>query len=408
MCCLDCRPFGRLAVRSANLPNADCSHKNCEMAPPVVADGTVAAVTAAGRGQGYSEMENLLIAKAYIAASEDPIKGNYQKAATIMETVHTNYIALCVEQTKINYLDVAKMAMNTHRGTKLVAKPPLSAAERPTNAYNPRTNTAVWGQFKSKIAKECMVYAGIVATHLPLSGDAAGDLRLRWLAVYKSREGGDFKYENCWDFLKDKPKWKVYVDKAVNKIGARAKMGRPKGVKKAKKDKLDVEEVELIIKAEQAKVTDSATNGGAMMATFSGDFMRGFNKKMSSFESFGQGVMVSVSSPETKAQLKMEKQLEMQAKHLAMQSHHVDIQAKQVALDMQKVDLVRAQTKAQKEQLDLKKEQLLLESATKKAKLDHRRASIVAKATATLAASMESSSVPSAVDFTSDCDDLYD
>jgi hypothetical protein len=180
------------------------------MASPVVADGTVAAVAATGRGQGYSEMEILLIAKAYIAASEDPIKGNYQKAATIMETVHANYIALCVEQTKLNYLDVAKMAMNTHRGTKLVAKSPPNAEERPTNAYNSRTATAVWGQFKSKIAKEFMVYGGIFATHPALSSDAAGDVRARWLAIYKSREGSDFKYENCWEFLNNKPKWKVY------------------------------------------------------------------------------------------------------------------------------------------------------------------------------------------------------
>jgi hypothetical protein len=63
---------------------------------------------------------------------------------------------------------------------------------------------------------------------------------------------------------------------------------------------------------------------------------------------------------------------------------------------------------AQKEQLKLKKEELLLESANKKAKRDHRRASIMAKATATLAASLDSSSVPSAVDFDTDADDLYD
>jgi hypothetical protein len=161
--------------------------------------------------------------------------------------------------------------------------------------------TAVWGQFKNKITKECMYYGGIVRTHAPLSGDAAGDVCARWLGLYKSRDGVDFKYENCWEFLKDHPKWKVYWDKALKEIGARKKMGRPKGVKKAKKEQSDAAEVEQIIKVEQAKVTDSTTNGGALMAALNGDFMRGFNEKMSSFESFGQSVMVAVSSPETKA-----------------------------------------------------------------------------------------------------------
>jgi hypothetical protein len=93
---------GRLAklmsVRQT-LPNANRSHKFIEMASSVVADGTDTAGAATGRGAGYSDIENLLIAKAYIAASEDPIKANYQTAASIMEKVHTNYIALCVEQT---------------------------------------------------------------------------------------------------------------------------------------------------------------------------------------------------------------------------------------------------------------------------------------------------------------------
>jgi hypothetical protein len=210
------------------------------------------------------------------------------------------------------------------------------------------------------------------------------------------------------EFLKDKPKWKVYSDKALKEIGDHKKMGRPKGVKKAKKEQSDAAEVEQIIKVEQAKVTESTTNSGALMAALNGDFMRGFNEKMSLIESFGQSVMVAVSSPETKAQLKLDKQLEMLAKHLSMQSQHVDIQAKQVDLDMKKVELLCAQTLAQKEQLELKKEELLLESANKKAKRDHRRASIMAKATATLAASLDSSSVPSAVDFDTDADDLYD
>jgi hypothetical protein len=169
--------------------------------PLLLPIGTAVTVAATGREQGYSETENLLVSKAYISASEDLIKGNYQKARAITEKVYANFLALCVEQTMLNYLDVAKMTRNAHRGTKHIAKPSPDALalegllELPTNMYKTRLATAVWGQFKTKITNDCMAYGGIIAMHPALLGDV--DTRARWLPLYKSREGSDFKYENC-------------------------------------------------------------------------------------------------------------------------------------------------------------------------------------------------------------------
>jgi hypothetical protein len=112
----------------------------------------------------------MMIAKAFIAASKDPIKGNYQTAAAIADTVYTNYVALCVEQTKLDHLDMSKLIRNEGRGTKAAPKPTTDALERPpNNTYKVRSSTAVWTQFKTKIAKECMHYGGIVTIDMSTS-----------------------------------------------------------------------------------------------------------------------------------------------------------------------------------------------------------------------------------------------
>jgi hypothetical protein len=378
------------------------------MAPPVVVtegDGTtgVAVAAAMGRGYSYSATENLLVSKAwYIAASEDPInKGSYQTVTTICDKMNANYLALCVEQTKLDYHDV--MAWNAHRGSKLVAKPSPDTlerpSERPTNVYHKRSGPALWGQFNNKIAKECMAYGDIVATHPALPDEAESDSRARWMYLYKSRDDGtDFKYENCWEFLKDKPSWKVFLDnKAIPEISGRQKMGRPKGVKKAKMEQFIDATVERVIAAEKAKMADDATTNGAVavLAATNDALLRCFNEHMASFLAIGQGVLMSVSSPETKARMKLEKDLELQAR--------------QVELDLKQVELQRAQTLVQKEEWELQKEQLARVIASKKAKLEHRRESILAQAAAATVASFDSGSVvPSALEYASDVEDLYE
>jgi hypothetical protein len=397
----------------------------CEMmASPVVAeDGTgvvtVRAYVAAGRGYSYSEMENLLVAKAYILAAaaagsedEDPaIKGNnydQPKATTsiICDQVFAHYVALCVEQTKLNYLNVDKMVRNAYRGSKLVAKslfPDTTTSERPTNAYKTRTATAVWGQFKGKIAKECMAYGNIVATHPALSGEETeSDNRARWMYLYKTSrrdDGADFKYENCWEFLKDQPQWKVYMEKAVREIGGRSKkMGRPKGVNKTAKNKdqqsfIDAT-AERVIAAERAKMVDATTV--ALAAS-----QHAFLQQMATFQAIGQRVLDAITSPATKAQMKLE-QAEIEAQMKLEKA--MERQSQQLDLDLQQVKLQIAQTVA------ARKEQLQLVNASnkkKKAKLEHRR-----EESSILAASVDSGSVPSTIEhhrYASDVEDyLYE
>jgi hypothetical protein len=146
-------------------------------------------------------VEIMKITKAFMAASKDPIKANYQTAAAIADTVYTNYVALCVEQTKFNHLDLSKLLWNEESGTKAAPKPTTDALERPpNNTYKVRLSTAVWTQFKTKIAKECMVHGGIVTTNPLLFGDSEADSCNFCLSLYKKRDGTPFKFLNCWEF----------------------------------------------------------------------------------------------------------------------------------------------------------------------------------------------------------------
>ena len=67
-------------------------------APPVL---TVA--TKGGRGTSYSWTEDLLIAKAFVAALEDPIHGNAMKGTAFMSKMHAAYKILLVEQEKLEH-----------------------------------------------------------------------------------------------------------------------------------------------------------------------------------------------------------------------------------------------------------------------------------------------------------------
>jgi hypothetical protein len=58
-------------------------------------------------------VEDLIIAQAYCAASEDLIQGDYQKADNIKEEMWVNYTALCIDYTKINHASLTQSALKT-------------------------------------------------------------------------------------------------------------------------------------------------------------------------------------------------------------------------------------------------------------------------------------------------------
>jgi hypothetical protein len=61
----------------------------------------------APHGLSFTPKEDLMIAQAYCAASEDSIWGDYQKADDIKEKMWCNYTELCIEYTKINHASLS-------------------------------------------------------------------------------------------------------------------------------------------------------------------------------------------------------------------------------------------------------------------------------------------------------------
>ena len=62
----------------------------------------------AARGAGFTIAEDLVVCKAFIAASEDPIKGTNQKGHTFVATMYNSYLVLIQEQEARDRADYAR------------------------------------------------------------------------------------------------------------------------------------------------------------------------------------------------------------------------------------------------------------------------------------------------------------
>ena len=67
------------------------------------AAAAIAPAMTKARGAGYSRIEDLLICKAFIAASEDPQKGANKKTKLFQTEMHNNYVKLLCEQERVDY-----------------------------------------------------------------------------------------------------------------------------------------------------------------------------------------------------------------------------------------------------------------------------------------------------------------
>ena len=54
-----------------------------------------------------------MVAKAFIAASEDPIKGNYQKVTVFRNHMFDLYKALCIEHSRVDHEFLTRTAVPT-------------------------------------------------------------------------------------------------------------------------------------------------------------------------------------------------------------------------------------------------------------------------------------------------------
>ncbi len=69
--------------------------------PPVALLPGAAVPNKAARGGGYSRTEDLLICKAYVAASEDAKNGTSKKKDLLKLEMHANYVVLLEAQESV-------------------------------------------------------------------------------------------------------------------------------------------------------------------------------------------------------------------------------------------------------------------------------------------------------------------
>jgi hypothetical protein len=67
----------------------------------------------AKRGAGFSKMEDLLVSRAFIAASEDPILGTSQKGKDFKKTMHERYKLLLKEQQRMDQVKYSGSSEST-------------------------------------------------------------------------------------------------------------------------------------------------------------------------------------------------------------------------------------------------------------------------------------------------------
>jgi hypothetical protein len=167
-------------------------------------------IAAPSRGSMYTAQEDLMIAQAFCAASEDSIKGNYQKGDVFKETMRAAYTELCIEYSKQQHANLIQTCMNNSRTNNRLNPAPHVPFAPGMNMFSTRNADSVMKRFKSKIAKDSMSFLGICTCYPLISGESEGDAWKRWMATFQLRYHFGFKYELAYNYLKDKPKWMAY------------------------------------------------------------------------------------------------------------------------------------------------------------------------------------------------------
>eukprot|EP00816_Leptocylindrus_hargravesii_P010402 CAMPEP_0196823334 /NCGR_PEP_ID=MMETSP1362-20130617/87016_1 /TAXON_ID=163516 /ORGANISM="Leptocylindrus danicus, Strain CCMP1856" /LENGTH=322 /DNA_ID=CAMNT_0042203167 /DNA_START=57 /DNA_END=1025 /DNA_ORIENTATION=- len=158
-------------------------------------------------------MEDLLLSRAFVSASEDPVVGKSQSGADFREKIARCYVEFVNFQNKEN-----------QKANKL-----LPPRHRMMDAYaTDRTVQSLWNRFSSKISPAVTKFVSITATLPKDSGTNEDDFLRSCCAMWnetagqsKNLKGINFESQllECYEFLKNSPKWKMYTD---TKSSARA------------------------------------------------------------------------------------------------------------------------------------------------------------------------------------------
>ena len=236
-------PTHRPWTRSSNIPP--------DAAATTTADDTLAPASneKSKRGPASTIAEDVIIARAFIAASENAICGAHQKGKVFKLHMFELYKDLINEQNRANQT-LLEQSSNATRDEYL--KPGVGVSL----LY--RSAESIFNRFKAQISPEVMKYMGITETTIMASGWSMDYHKTACLETYKQRYGNAFDFYSCYEYLRDKNKFSAFRTKCKeDSLGK-----RPIGKKKARQAKADAKLVkaiisEVIVKNEKTKVGGS-------------------------------------------------------------------------------------------------------------------------------------------------------
>jgi hypothetical protein len=89
------------------------------------------------RGSGYTRVEDLLVCRAFIAASEDPFVGTSMKGKDFQQKMHDAYKQLLQQQLKADQLKYSSL--------------PADAKEVALTIYEERNGSSIYSRFKDTV-----------------------------------------------------------------------------------------------------------------------------------------------------------------------------------------------------------------------------------------------------------------
>jgi hypothetical protein len=117
------------------------------------------------RGLGFTQGEDCMVAKAFIATSEDPIVGVSQKGAQFFAKMQANYVILCGQQEKLDKIEFDLLSRRGGIGDS--ANAPVVYSLRSIESLNKR--------FKGYLAPRVMKFMGVESTMELPSGTTEKD-----------------------------------------------------------------------------------------------------------------------------------------------------------------------------------------------------------------------------------------
>ncbi|KAI2499887.1 hypothetical protein MHU86_14625 [Fragilaria crotonensis] len=174
------------------------------------------------RGPGYTNVEDMIVARSFISASENAICGAHQKGKVFKAHMFEIYCKFIKEQMDS---DKALLERSSEATRDEYARKGVG------NLYPDRSGESIYNRFKSAIAPEVMKFMGIHETTDMASGWSVDDHKTACLEFYKKRYGRPFDFFAVYEYLRDKNKFSSFRTKTEEELLGKRQLERRRHVR---------------------------------------------------------------------------------------------------------------------------------------------------------------------------------